>query len=159
MPDPNPRPSDAVLLELGRLLWAAMSLEEVVYTVCRSIQPRHGPSDDHPIGARIDEAGRDLRKRPDDELRATADRWLLTAKAALQERNSIVHSTWATFVRDGEELEPDVLVHFPKDMAQPTVRTELTVEGLRPIRQRLEAARDGWVDLAPQLWDRRGEAR
>src|SRR2546421_4229020 len=53
---PDPHPADDVLLELGRLVWAAMRLEEVVYTVCRSIQPRHGPSDDHPIGARIDEA-------------------------------------------------------------------------------------------------------
>jgi hypothetical protein len=33
-------PPEEVLLELGRLAWAAISLEDVVYSVCDVIEPR-----------------------------------------------------------------------------------------------------------------------
>jgi hypothetical protein len=46
------KPSDEVLLELGRLVWAAIDLEGVVYSVCRSVKPRHSWYDDHPINDR-----------------------------------------------------------------------------------------------------------
>lgn len=65
-------PLEDVLLELGRLTWAAMALEEVVYSVCRIVKPRHGPYDDHPIGARVDEAVKDLAGYDDEALQTRA---------------------------------------------------------------------------------------
>jgi hypothetical protein len=51
-------------------------------------------------------------------------------------------------------LEP-MLAHFPKGQKRPAVHTELTVRGLRPVRTRLERARVGWDELAPELWEMR----
>lgn len=153
---------DEVLLELGRLVWAAINLEDVVYTVCRSVEPRHGPFDDTFVSQRIDEALEDLRTRPDDQLRAMTEAWLAKAKEVLQERNAVLHSTPVTFVPLAPDIIPGVLdpelAHFPKNKNRSPVHTALTIEGLRPIRRRLEAARVGWEELAPALWERRDNA-
>jgi hypothetical protein len=123
--DPT-NPSDEVFLELGRLVWAAINLEDVTYPLCRAVQPRHGPSDDVPIGTRIKEARQDLLNRPDDELRTEVDAWLEEAKGALEDRNSVIHSTPIVPFIEGEdgsirELDPE-LMHFPRNKAD-IVRT------------------------------------
>lgn len=144
---------------LGRLVWAAIELEDVVYRLCRSVRPRHGPYDDHPIGARIAEARRDLEERPDDRLRQQAAAWLAEAAAALGARNTILHAVPATFATDIEELRrgggQPVLAYVPRGGRGPRVRTPMTVEALGLLTARLIAARTGWADLAPALWDRR----
>jgi len=155
-------PADEVLLELGRLVWAAINLEDVVYTVCRSVRPRRGPSENTPIGTRINEAIADLADRPNDDLRKTANAWLEEVRRVLEERNSVVHSVPGTFVFIGEGIPTpdrpdDELMHFPRDKSRPVVRTSLTVESLGAIRQQLQAARVGWADLAPKLWASRSE--
>jgi hypothetical protein len=153
-------PSDEVLLELGRLVWAARTLEEDTYTVCRAVEPRGGPFDDDPVGRRIREALTDLKKRPNDELRATADKWLREARDALEERNGVVHSTHLVWVwaAPGEPTEPspaDRLVHFPRNRNKPRVETPLTVEALGRIRRRLERAVEGSDQLPGLLWESR----
>lgn len=52
--------AEAVLAEVGRIALSAIALEDVAYSVCRSVKPRHGPFDEFPIGARTDEALGDL---------------------------------------------------------------------------------------------------
>ena len=151
---------DDVLLELGRLTWAAIKLEDVVYEVCKAVQPRGSVVyDDTPIGTRIDQALSDLGSRPEDDLRRATHAWLTAAKTSLVERNSVLHSVPVTF----EPLSPDItpgnqdpmLAHFPKKRHLPAIHTSLTVEGLRPIRAHLENARLGWIDLARALWSNR----
>jgi hypothetical protein len=60
-------PPDEVLLELGRILWSATTLEGVVYTVCRSIKPQHGLFDDCPISTRIGDPLGDILARAHDD--------------------------------------------------------------------------------------------
>jgi hypothetical protein len=87
-------PSDDVLLELGRMTWAAMALEETAYLICRTITPRTFLAD-RPIGQRVDEA---LTACREEELRERARAWLLEALGALAGRNHVLHSTHIAFV-------------------------------------------------------------
>jgi hypothetical protein len=157
IPSGTDHPTDAVLLELGRLVWAAINLEDVVYPLCRSVRPRHGPFDDIPAGTRIKEALEDLQERSPDGLRDRAGAWLREAKDALEERNAILHGTPEIFMRvDGsegpEEQPPPRLTQFPRNRSRPPVHTDLTVEALGRFRRRLEEAREGWSDLTSDLW-------
>ena len=116
------------------------------------------------IPAPINEAISDLWERPDDELRTRANAWLLEAQAALVDRNGVVHSIPETSIPlPGVELSDGLpasrLTHFPKDRSRPTVHTPLPVPGLRRVRQRLEAARSGWVELVCPLWSTRPRPR
>lgn len=136
-----------VLAEIGRIALSAIELEDVVYSVCRSIKPRHGPFDDWPIGKRIAEALEDLAAEcPEGPDRSRAESWLGVAKEALAERNSVLHSV--PVVGFGPAAGSTALVHSPKDKSRPTVRTTLSVEFLEPITARMKAARNGWVEVA-----------
>jgi hypothetical protein len=153
-------PSDDVLLELGRLTWAAINLEDDVYLVCRSVEPRGGPFDDTNIGPRIDLALKDLEKRPGNDLRHQAEQWLIEAAAALRERNAVLHSTHIVFIptsgQPSSATPPDPeLVNFPRNRSSPAIHTPLTLEGLGQIHRRLENARSDCLELAAALWDRR----
>jgi hypothetical protein len=150
-------PPDEALLELGRLTWAAILLEDVVYEVCRAIKPRHGPSDDVPIGTQINEALTDLGECPPDQMRSTATAWLREAKDALDLRNATLHAVPVTFIpmsgttplfEDGT----DWLTHFPRDKNRPAIHTATTVAGFTPVRERLQRARKGWIDVAVHPW-------
>jgi hypothetical protein len=116
---------DEVLLELGRLIWAVINLEDVVYEVCWGIEPRGGPFDDIPIGKRIDMARNDLKSRPVDALRAKADAWLVQAKDALMARNGVMHAVPVTFMPMAPHITPGsmepMLAHFPKNKERPAV--------------------------------------
>ena len=151
----SPPPSDEVLLELGRLVWAAINLEDVVFAVCRAVNPRGGPYDDTPIGTRIRQARNDLEARPDPGQRAEVDAWLVAAEEALRERNAVVHGTPVTFVALSPTIQPGItgplLAHYPRDRSRPPVHMNLTVAGLRSVRIRIEKARAGWDTLAVSL--------
>lgn len=154
-------PSDEVLLELGRLAWVEINLEGDAYYVCRTVRPRGGPFDDTAIGTRISQALRDLiPDRPHDALRVRAQAWLEEAREALLERSAVLHSSPETFIWTGEpedrpEEPPWRLTYFPRDHSGETVHTDLTIDGLGRVRRRLEAAREGWIDLGSALWQNR----
>jgi hypothetical protein len=140
--------AEAVLAEVGRISLSAIALEDVTYSVCRAVKPRHGPADDFPIGARIDEALEDLAKEcPEGRDRTRAEAWLAEAKAALGERNAVLHSVPVVGFGDAAGLAP-MLDHFPKNKSRSMVRIPLTLDGLTPITRRLKAAREGWVAVA-----------
>ena len=145
-------PSDDVLLELGRLTWAAICLEDVVEPVCWNLDSSTTRDDRRPAGKRIDDALKALEAEGDSEGRARAVGWLTEAKAALEARHSVFHGIPGTFAPLGEgiqsgNLDP-VLAHLPRGKNREQTNTPLTVEGLRTIRLRLEKAREGWDVIA-----------
>ena len=158
MTTPHELPTDAVFVELGKLVWAAVNLEDVVYTVCHCIAPT-GDYRDTPIGTRIRTARQALTAQPDHELRERADTWLEQAAVALAERNAVLHGEPVTFVPLAPEVTPGdldpMLAHFPRDRTRPMVHTPLTVAGLAAVTRRIEAAREGWDTLAGELYEQR----
>ena len=156
--DPHEAPSDVVFVELGKLAWAAINLEDVVYSVCHVITPTD-TYHDIPIGRRITDAVDALSAQPDTALRSKASAWLEAASAALTERNAVMHGIPVTFVPLSPDitpgnLDPD-LAHFPRDKSRMPVHTALTVAGLRPVTRRIETARFGWDELAVELYEMR----
>jgi hypothetical protein len=155
---PHDSPPDDVLVELGKLTWAAINLEDAVYTVCQRIEP----VDDYrsvPIGKQISQAREALRAQPDEALRAKADAWLESASRALADRNAILHAVPVTVMPLAPSITPGdldpLLAHLPRDKAREPVHTPLTVSGLRAVWWHLEAARAGWVELAVELYEKR----
>jgi hypothetical protein len=158
-------PSDDVLLELGRLVWAAINLEDAVYAVCRSVKPRTGPFDYAPIGSRIKDALGDLDLRDDVEVCSRVSAWLQEANGALVERNQVLHSVPASFeplpgsAPVPEDAKGTWLVHFGRARGgsrPPPVHTPMRVATLRKTRRRLVSARDGWADVASALYTTQG---
>ncbi len=155
---PHVTPPDDVLLELGRLTWAAINLEDVVYAVCHYIEP----TDDFreiPAGTRINQAREALQAQPDKTLRTKAEAWLKAAADALAERHAVLHSEPMTFVPLSDNVTPGnldpLLVHSPRGGTRPQVNTPITVSGLRSLRWHIEAARARWVDLVDELYEKR----
>ena len=144
-------PSHDVLLELGRVAWAAINLEDTVYFACRAMDPPADPQRGDPaISARIAEVREKLLGPSADAARQRAAAWLEAAEQALQVRNSVMHSTPATFEPwPGTDpiagVAKDWLMHFPRSAKRRPVRTPLTVESLKKIRVQLESASQGWV--------------
>lgn len=143
-------PSDAVLLELGRLVYAAIELERATYMLCRAVKPWSHEKPEPPISRAVATSLAIVRAKPECEIRASTETWLTSSLAALQERNSVVHAD--PMVRyeshDGEDFKRvggAQLVHFPSDKSRPAVRTDLTVEGLRPIREKIEELGSRWA--------------
>ncbi len=155
-------PSDAVLLELGRLVYAAIELERATYMLCRAVKPWSHEKPEPPISQVIATSLEILGAKPECEIRAATETWLTDALAALQERNSVVHGD--PMVRyeahDGEGFQRvggAHLVHFPNDKTKPTVRTDLSVEGLQPIRKRIEDLESRWAAVTSKFaeWEHR----
>ncbi len=85
-------PEDAVLLELGRMTWAAIKLEDVIPTMRRAIGPEPDRLSRAPASEWIKDALRCLARWPESETREAAIQWLNAAECALKERNRILHS-------------------------------------------------------------------
>jgi hypothetical protein len=155
-------PTDDVLLELGRLIYAAIELERATYMLCRAVKPWSLDKAEPPISKVITRSLTILQGKPESDVRAATEVWLMDSLAALQERNSVVHGD--PMVRweapDGKEFERvggPQLVHFPNDKTKPTVHTDLSVEGLRPIRVRIEELESQWAAVTSNFagWEHR----
>ena len=145
-------PSDDVLLELGRLTWAAICLEDVVEPVCWNLDPSSTRDDRRPAGKRLDDALVALEELRGSDRQTGAIEWITEAKAALEARHAVFHGMPGTFVPLGEgiqsgNLDP-VLAHVSQSSDRRQTNTPVTVEGLRSIRLRLEKARGGWEVIA-----------
>lgn len=89
---PWKEPDDAVLLELGRMTWAAINLEDVVSSARQAIGPTPDGLARAPASEWIKDALKVLNTWPESGVRATACEWFRTAHEALEERNSVLHS-------------------------------------------------------------------
>jgi hypothetical protein len=118
--------------------------------LCRAVKPWSVDKPEPPVSRIVATSLTILQGKPDCEIRTATESWLTCSLAALQERNSVVHGDPIVRYeeRPGEGFKRvggPQLVHFPNDKTRPTVRTDLTVEGLRPIRKRIEVLDSEWA--------------
>jgi hypothetical protein len=153
---PLDEPDDAVLLELGRLTWAAINLEDVIPTVRRAIGPAPKRLASEPVSVWIKDALDALGHWPESEVRETACRWFTAARQALQERNSVLHSVpVALFIRNddgGLTMHGQALDHIPARKGKPVRRILLAEDQLRVVRQKLTEAREGRTEICEALY-------
>src|SRR5665647_106216 len=84
---------DAVLIELGRLTWSAIHLEDLTDSLCHVVVHTNRRGDRTPIGRKIKDALEELSRWEDggsdvDRIRG----WLATSQLALEKRNALLHS-------------------------------------------------------------------
>jgi hypothetical protein len=152
---PCAEPDDAVLIELGRVTWAAINLEDVIPTVRQAIGPEPSKLVRAPVSAWIKDGLGVLATWPQSPTRETASKWLRAAHEALQERNNILHSVPATLIHVSSDgavtTHGEVLDLIPTRKGGSFRRVSLTEEELRRVCQKLADARTGWVDLCDAL--------
>ena len=155
-------PDDVVLLELGRLVYAAIELERATYMLCRAVKPWSVAKPEPPVSQIVASSVSILRGKPDCDIRTTTESWLDRSLSALQERHSVVHGDPMVRYEEhpGEgfrQVGDPQLVHFPNDKTRPMVRTNLTVDGFRPIRNRIEVLLSEWSAVTSNFagWEHR----
>lgn len=143
-----------MLLELGRLVWEAITLEQDVYAICHLIDPR-GVSTwgaEH-ASTRIRQARPALVELDDAALREVADRWLGKADEVLAHRNSILHAVPLTLSYSPRAggTEQEWLAHFPRKPSGSSKMRPLTEESLRQLRASLQAVRAAGTEVGQEL--------
>lgn len=143
-------PDDTALLELGRLTWAAMKLEDAAYEVRRAVSTAT-PSASAPASEWITDGLRILDSWHASPAREDGQAWFTDARDALNDRNAVLHTVpgfLVTLSPDcGVEQQGPVLQHVPR-RNKASVRTiALTPESLRVIRDRLEAVYESWTTV------------
>jgi hypothetical protein len=138
---------EAVLIELGRLTWSAIHLEDVTDAICHSVKHRRR-EDQSTIGPKITAALEELREWQKggcdvDEIRA----WLERSNRALDKRNAILHSVPLVLFDEHHKKIGHALGEMPKRDRPYNVRP-MEVSELREVRDELDAAREGWVEAA-----------
>ena len=136
-------PDDAALLELGRLTWAAILLEDYTRAVCRDVCAQR---DKDSTGDQVKKARSALHAVTDKELRQHTDAWLQRALDALNARHSVLHATALVFVPwAGTVPVEGVPRHYLADYGRPGQRPAqqhvVAVEALRELTSRLTGAR------------------
>jgi hypothetical protein len=145
-------PDDAVLLELGRMTWAAINLEDVIPMMRRAIGSEPENLSRAPVSEWIKDALECLASWSESKARKAAIQWFNAAQRALKERNQILHSVPVVVVTrhpNGRFTEHgQALDHLPRGASDSFSRTPLSEDNLRRVSQRLAVARQGWV----QIW-------
>ncbi|GAA5136785.1 hypothetical protein [Pseudonocardia adelaidensis] len=148
-------PPDDVLIELGRIAWAAMELEGLVKSVAQAVVGAGEEVTEADAGKQARAAGTVLDAWPQSEARDAGRRWLIAAQDALLGRHSILHATIVKMaVRTaggGWEINPALWLHHvpPKGRAHEPV--QLVVSELRAMREILVEARQGWTEVIVAL--------
>ena len=148
----HPLPDD-VLVELGKLTWAAIRLEDLADSLCNAVRHANPREDRRGIGQKIKDARRDLKTWEEAPEVVQVDSWLARAGQALERRNAILHSVpLRVFDRDGGDIG-FALGEMPRGDHSYFER-HVTVEALQEVRNELEHAQQGWrntVLLASRL--------
>ena len=151
MSDEPSWPPDEVLLELGRIAWAAMDLEDVVQSVAQAVIGAGDEVSRASVGLQARAAVEVLDTWPPSESRDAGRRWLTAAQDALTGRHSVLHATIVNMVRPtpegGWKIDPATwLQHIPTKgrAGQPVA---LLASELQVIREVLVDARRGWTDV------------
>jgi hypothetical protein len=144
-------PDDAVLLELGRVGYAAISLEPIIDMLCRWVEGPGGQVDNRPTGDKIKTARRKLEADPTIPGRSEALDWLGRADAAMERRNAVFHGEpgveWNVIDEEAMGAGDLMLLHRSRRRNGPVTKTLLNVEGLRDVLADLEDALSGWQEV------------
>jgi len=137
VPDELP---DTVLIELGRLTWSAIHLEDLTDSLCHFVVHRDPREDRRPIGSKITEALRELRDR---QSAQDIEAWLVRAREALERRNAFLHSVPLVLLNErGQKVGP-ALGEMMRRNRQYFER-RMTAPAIREVREELDAACQGW---------------
>ncbi|GAA1956025.1 hypothetical protein GCM10009798_14190 [Nocardioides panacihumi] len=132
------------MIELGKLTWAAVELEDRVDAVCHCIRHTNPREDRRAIGQKIRDARSDLRTWSEGSAVREVDGWLAAAASALESRNAFLHAT-PLAVFDGNQQPVGVaLAEMPRTGRNYNERP-MTVKGVREVIIELEAAKAEWV--------------
>jgi hypothetical protein len=145
--------SDDVLVELGRLAWAAMNLEDATGLVCWSLR---GADDNNvaPISQRVTDALKVLRDRLQPEARDHVIAWLEDARDVLEaQRNQVMHARPLTMIGPNGEVGDALLGVLPRAGrgGRPDRNYEerpLTAEHLREAADAVAAVHARWAKAA-----------
>ncbi|WP_432845996.1 hypothetical protein ACQPXB_35985 [Amycolatopsis sp. CA-161197] len=140
-------PSEAVLVELGRVTWAAINLEDMVGYVCRWIN--QADRDNAPASVRIDDARAVVDSTGGGNEQDRLRRWLDGARQVLEdERHQILHARPLTFMSpDGTETDVLGVMPRPTKKGRPGreyTERPLTVAHLRESHDAIVAVAEGW---------------
>jgi hypothetical protein len=148
---PLEEPDETVLLELGRLTWAAINLEDVIPTMRRAIGPEPGRLSRAPASEWIKDALNVLSAWPESEIQVRACQWFRAAQDALEERNEVLHSVPVKLYTKNDDgrltAQGQALDHIPRREGKPVIRTPLAEGQLRRVRQKLTDAREDWIEV------------
>ena len=137
---------EAVLIELGRLTWSAIHLEDCTDGICHNVVHANPREDRRPIGQKIKDALKALSQwqNGDPEVDQIRD-WLVRAQLALEKRNAFLHSVPLILLDEHYRRIGHALGELPRGDRGYYVR-RMDVSELREVRAVLDAAQEGWEE-------------
>jgi hypothetical protein len=144
MADEIPEP---VLIELGRLTWSAIHLEDLTDSLCHFVVHRDPREDRRPIGRKVSDALRELSQWEGgaSNLDQIKD-WLSISQRALEKRNALLHSVPLILFNDQGHRIGHALGEMPKANREYHQR-RMDLTELREVRAELDAAQEDWVAM------------
>lgn len=138
--------SEAVLIELGRLTWSAIHLEDCTDGICHNVVPADPREDRRPIGQKIKDALKALGEWQDggsevDQIKE----WLVRAQLALEKRNALLHSLPLILLDEHYRRIGHGLGEMPRGDRAYYLRP-MGVSELREVRAVLDAAQEDWEE-------------
>lgn len=154
-------PPDVVLIELGRIAWAATDLEGIVRSVCQAVIGAGDEVTRASVGRQVQGTIEVLDTWPQSEARDAGRRWLVAAQDALSGRHMILHSTIVNMVTPapdgGWHIDPALWLQHILTRGAAGMPVELTADELLAVREILVAARRGWTQVIVGLGSSRAE--
>lgn len=147
--------ADDVLIELGRVTWAAINLEDATKWLCLSILRDDRRERPRFIKDLIHRAQDNLGGWPQSRARRDAFAWLKRAESAIDARNGTLHATPLTwFPIDSEEPSMQMLGE-PQAKRRPYYERPLTAASLSKLCLQLVEAKTGWRDVVIRVAEAR----
>jgi hypothetical protein len=143
-----------VLLELGRLTFAVLRLEDTAQFMAGVLDDRaRREPDKRPIGTKITEALEHLASSASTPGLELANAWLEGAQSALTLRNQTLHAGvmfWAP-LPGTPSTSPPMLIYTDRDTGETVSTTDLTVEALCEVTSEIDGAERGWREVTATL--------
>jgi hypothetical protein len=142
MPDELP---EAVLIELGRLTWSAIHLEDCTDGICHNVVHANPREDRRQIGTKIKDALKALNQWPDGSEVDQIRDWRARAQLALEKRNAFLHSVPLVLFDEHFRKIGDAVGEMPRGDRAYYLR-RMDVDEVQKVRAVLDAAQEGWEE-------------